>query len=451
MAQDLIFMGAEEQRKKILSLVKEFHNARLAEVAKNAKATKVPVSGKIIDDEDMAMLVDASLDGWFTAGRFADMFESEIAKYMGMKHALLVNSGSSANLVALTALTSRFLGEKRLRKGDEVISTAASFPTTVNPIFQNGLVPVFLDVELETYNIDLSQMEDAMTEKTKAVMVAHTLGNPFDVEKLAKICKERNLFLIEDCCDALGSSVNGKHAGSFGDFATLSFYPAHHITMGEGGAVLTNNDAYKRAAESMRDWGCDCWCKPGCDDTCGMRFKWKLGDLPYGYDHKYVYSNIGYNLKATDMQAALGLSQLRKLPKFIEARKDNFKYYFDFFKKHSKYFILPGKYANSEPSPFGYLIIIREDAPFKRQSLVAHLEANGISTRMLFGGNLTRQPAYKGENFRVVKDLKNSDYLVDNSFWIGVWPGISAQMRGYVTDSIESFLANAVPGKGECL
>ncbi|MFA5105519.1 MAG: lipopolysaccharide biosynthesis protein RfbH [Candidatus Micrarchaeia archaeon] len=433
-------MGSGEIRQEMLEKAKEFHRAKQEEAAKKIKGTKVPVSGKVIDAEDISMLVDAALDGWLTTGRFADEFEASLAKTFGLKHALLVNSGSSANLVAVSALTSRFLGERRLKKGDEVITTSVSFPTTVNPIFQNGLVPVFLDAELETYNIDLSRIEEAITGRTKAVVVAHTLGNPFDVEKLAQICKDHKLFLVEDCCDAFGATVNGKMAGTFGDFATLSFYPAHHITMGEGGAVLTSNDVYKRAAESMRDWGRDCWCKPGCDDTCGRRFKWKLGELPYGYDHKYIYSNIGYNLKATDMQAAIGISQLKKLPGFIQARRANFGYFLEFFRKHSKYFILPKSYPNAEASPFGYLVIIREGAPFTRQEMVAHLEKNGIATRMLFGGNLVRQPAYKGENYRVVGELKNSDMLMNNSFWIGVWPGIDHKMRGYVASTIEEFL-----------
>lgn len=438
--KEMIQMASEEIRREILEKAKQFHNARQQENAKKIKGTKVPVSGKVIDGEDISILVDAALDGWLTAGRFADEFEASLAKTFGLKHAMLVNSGSSANLVAVSALTSRFLGERRLKKGDEVITTSVSFPTTVNPIFQNGLVPVFLDAEIETYNIDLSHIEEAITDRTKAVVVAHTLGNPFDVEKLAKICKDHKLFLVEDCCDAFGATVNGRMAGTFGDFATLSFYPAHHITMGEGGAVMTSNDVYKRAAESMRDWGRDCWCKPGCDDTCGRRFKWKLGELPYGYDHKYIYSNIGYNLKATDMQAAIGITQLKKLPGFIEARVANFNYYLDFFKKHSKHFILPKSYPGAMPSPFGYLVIIREGAPFTRQQMVANLEKNGIATRMLFGGNIVRQPAYKGENYRTVGELKNSDMLMNNSFWIGVWPGIDNKMRGYVASTIEEFL-----------
>ncbi|MCX8198089.1 MAG: lipopolysaccharide biosynthesis protein RfbH [Candidatus Micrarchaeota archaeon] len=433
-------MDSEKKRQEIIKMVKEFYQIKNDELSKNA-AISVPVSGKIIDSDDIAMLVDAALDGWLTAGRFTDLFETKLAEFFGLKYGLMVNSGSSANLIALSAFTSRFLGEKRLKKGEEVITTATSFPTTVNPIFQNSLVPVFLDVELDTYNIDLSCIEEAITDKTRAVMVAHTLGNPFDVERLSKICKEHNLFLIEDCCDAFGATFHDKMVGTFGDFATLSFYPAHHITTGEGGAVLTNNPLYKRAAESMRDWGRDCWCKPGCDNTCGKRFGWKLGNLPYGYDHKYIYSNIGYNLKATDMQAALGLSQLDKIKRFIQIRRENFRYYFRFFQKYSKFFVLPRSYEGANPSPFGYLIIIKEDAPFSRNEFVAFLEKNKIATRMLFGGNIIRQPAYACTEYRIVGDLKNADYLMNNSFWIGVWPGIDENRRKYVGSKIEEFLA----------
>ncbi|MBM3229676.1 lipopolysaccharide biosynthesis protein RfbH [Candidatus Parvarchaeota archaeon] len=433
--------GLGNLRQEILGMVKRFQKQReLEQKSKIASSTRVPVSGKVFDDEDVASLVDASLDFWLTAGRFADAFEAQLAAYMGLKHALMVNSGSSANLVALCALTSKFLGSRRLKKGAEVITTATSFPTTVNPIFQNNMTPVFLDVELDTYNIDLSRIEEAICDKTGAVFVAHTLGNPFDVAKLSDICKKHGLFLIEDCCDALGATANGKMVGTYGDFATLSFYPAHHITTGEGGAVLTGNDVYKRAAESFRDWGRDCWCKPGVDNTCGRRFKWKLGDLPYGYDHKYIYSNIGYNLKATDMQAAVGITQLKKLPGFVKARLENFNFYLEFFKQYEDYFILPRSYPGCKPSPFGYLVNIKADAPFKRGQLVECLESSGIATRMLFGGNITRQPAYKGKKYKAVGGLENADHIMNNAFWIGVYPGIDGNMRQYVASVFEGFL-----------
>ncbi len=429
-------------RQETVQMARKFQRMRSEkEKTKNQAKMKVPNAGKVYDEEEMALLVDSALDFWLTAGRFTDQFETELAEACGLKHAMMVNSGSSANLVALSALTSKFLGSKKLKRGDEVITAAASFPTTINPIFQNCLVPVILDVELETYNIDVSMVEEAITDKTKAVMVAHTLGNPFDVETLAKICKERGLYLVEDCCDAFGSTFNGKKVGTFGDFATLSFYPAHHITTGEGGAVLTNNDLLKRAAESFRDWGRDCWCKTGCDNTCGKRFDWKLGELPRGYDHKFIYSNIGYNLKATDMQAAIGIAQLKKVQGFIKKRKENFKDYYEFFKKHEEYFILPKSYPEADPSHFGYLVNIREGAPFARTALVPYLEEKGISTRMLFGGNIIRQPAYIGENYRVVGELKNADHLMNNAFWVGVYPGITAQMREYVKGAFTEFLS----------
>ncbi len=429
-------------REQVLEKARQFQRLRAAkERAQKPASIRVPNAGKIYDEEEVACLVDSALDFWLTAGRFTDQFEAQLAAACGLKHALMVNSGSSANLVALSALTSRFLGSRRLKKGDEVITTAVSFPTTINPIFQNGLVPVILDAELETYSIDLSRIEETITEKTKAVMVAHTLGNPFDAEKLAKICKERGLFLVEDCCDAFGSTLNGKKVGTYGDFATLSFYPAHHITTGEGGAVLTDSPLLKRAAESFRDWGRDCWCKTGCDNTCGKRFGWKLGDLPLGYDHKFIYSNIGYNLKATDMQAAIGLAQLKKVQGFIWTRKENFWDYYAFFKKHERHFILPKSLPGADPSHFGYLVNIKEGAPFSRTELVPYLEGKGISTRMLFGGNIVRQPAYKGENFRVVGELKNADHLMNNAFWIGIYPGITQDMREYVKAAFTEFLA----------
>jgi len=425
------------KRKRILEDARQFQAARKAtRKAQAGHAMRVQVSGMVYDEEDVASLVDSSLDFWLTSGRYTYLFERELAKLFGLKHAMFCNSGSSANLMALSALTTPFMGKERLRKGDEVIAAAASFPTTVNPIFQNSLTPVFVDAEISTGNIDLAGVEGAITKKTRAVMAAHTLGNPFDAGRLSKICKEHGLFLIEDCCDALGAKLDGKPVGTFGDFATLSFYPAHHITTGEGGAVLTDNDTLKRAAESVRDWGRDCWCKPGVDNTCKKRFGWKMGQLPLGYDHKYIYSSIGYNLKATDMQAAVGTSQLKKLPGFIEARKSNFEFYLRLFGKYGKWFMLPKSLGNAVPSPFGYLVNIAEGAPFARSEMVAHLEKNGIATRMLFGGNLVRQPAYEGEGYRVAGSLKNSDHLMNNAFWIGVWPGITPDMREYVAGKI---------------
>ncbi|MCX6815409.1 MAG: lipopolysaccharide biosynthesis protein RfbH [Candidatus Aenigmarchaeota archaeon] len=433
----------ESLKAEILKKVREYQNTREAESKGfDRKNPKVPVSGKVFDEEDVATLIDSSLDFWLTAGKFTDMFESELAKLFGLRYALMTNSGSSANLIALSALTSKFLGDSKLNDGDEVITAAASFPTTVNPIFQCGLAPVFLDVELDTYNIDTSKIEETITNKTKAIMIAHTLGNPFDVKKITKICQDYNLFLIEDCCDALGSKFNGKMVGTFGDVSTMSFYPAHHITTGEGGAVFTDNPMIKRAAESIRDWGRDCWCKTGCDGTCGKRFDWKLGNLPHGYDHKYIYANVGYNLKATDMQAAIGCSQLKKLSNFIKIRKDNFEFYLKFFRKYNNFFILPKIYDGADMSPFGYLINIHSDAPFKRQELVRYLESKGIATRMLFGGNLTKQPAYMDKKYRVIGGLENTDSLMNNAFWIGVYPGINNEMREYVVEIFADFLEN---------
>lgn len=429
-------------REEILEKARQYQRKREAAPSKfDPEKPKVPVSGKVVGEEELAMLVDASLDMWLTAGRFAEEFESKLAAAVGRKRALFVNSGSSANLVAVAALTSRFLGGRRLKKGDEVIVPAASFPTTVNPILQSGLVPVFVDIELGTCNIDIDAAENAITEKTRAVVAAHALGNPYDAARLAAICKKRGLFLVEDCCDALGATVAGRGVGTFGDIATLSFYPAHHITTGEGGAVLADDPLLSRACESMRDWGRDCWCKPGCDNTCGKRFAWKFPNLPQGYDHKYVYSNVGYNLKATDMQAAVGLAQLERLQGFVEARRENFEFYLKLFTKHKEHFLLPQTLPGAKPSPFGYLVNLREGAPFSRLEMVSHLEKAGIATRMLFGGNMARQPAYEGEGFKVDGELKNSDHVMNSAFWIGVWPGINEQMRQYVAGKVDGFLS----------
>ena len=399
----------------------------------------VPVSGKVIDGADISAVVDSALDAWFTTGRWAKDFERKLARFFGLRSASLVNSGSSANLVALSALTSPKLGDRQLKPGDEVITVAAGFPTTVNPIFQNRLVPVFLDVTLPTYEIDVSRLEEARSEKTKAVMIAHTLGNVFNLEAISEFCKKYNLWLVEDCCDALGSTYKGQKVGTFGDIATVSFYPAHHITMGEGGAVLTNKPALQVLIDSFRDWGRDCWCEPGVDNTCGKRFDWQLGTLPCGYDHKYTYSHVGYNLKATDMQAALGVSQIEKLPHFIERRKANFAYLKNALKPMEEFLMLPQAGENADPSWFGFPIGIREGAPFTRDQLTRELESKKIGTRLLFAGNLLRQPAYEGLEYRVIGEMKNTDYVMNHVFWIGVFPGLTEPMLDYVANTVIDF------------
>jgi CDP-6-deoxy-D-xylo-4-hexulose-3-dehydrase len=398
--------------------------------------SSVPVSGKVFDSEDMRALVDSALDFWLTAGRFADQFEADFARVFGTRYSLLVNSGSSANLLALSCLTSPSLGDRSLKPGDEVITAATGFPTTVNPILQNGLVPVFVDVTLPTYNLDVSRLEQALSPRTRAVMAAHTLGNPFDLGAVTEFARKHDLWLIEDCCDALGATYRGQPVGTFGDLSTCSFYPAHHVTTGEGGAVMTNRPHLKKLAESFRDWGRDCWCAPGKDNTCGKRFGWKLGDLPRGYDHKYTYSEIGYNLKATDMQAAVGLSQLKKLPAFIELRRRNFRYLSESLKPFADRLILPEATAESDPSWFGFAIGVRPEAPFTRDQLVQHLDVRKIGTRLLFGGNLIRQPAYRTANYRVSGTLTNADFVMNNVFWIGVYPGLTERMLEYVVLSI---------------
>lgn len=400
----------------------------------------IPVSGKVLDESDLVNLVDASLDMWLTAGRFSEQFEAEFAKFMGKKFCLAVNSGSSANLVAFSALTSPMAGSKRLKPGDEVITVAAGFPTTVNPIVQNGCIPVFVDVELGTYQLDVSQLELARSPKTKAVMVAHTLGNTFDLTAVRKFCDEHGLWLVEDCCDAVGAKFGDELVGSFGDFATVSFYPAHHITMGEGGAVLTNNPRLKKIAESFRDWGRDCWCPPGKDNTCGKRFEWRLGDLPEGYDHKYVYSHIGYNLKISDMQAAVGLSQLKKLPEFIRRRNENFATLSELLKECERELILPRATSGSTPSWFGFPITIKPNAKVTRKQMVTFLESKKIGTRLLFAGNLVRQPLYKEIEKRIVGDLKNTDVIMNDTFWVGVYPGLEKQHLEYVAATIKEAL-----------
>ena len=396
-----------ELRTQILELVGRLYEEEHAAKAFIPGETLVPVSGRVYDDDDMLHLVDASLDFWLTTGRYAHRFEREFARVVGTRHALLCNSGSSANLLALTALTSPKLGAKRLQPGDEVITVAAGFPTTLNPIILNRLVPVFVDIELETYNVDVAALEEAISPRTRAIFIAHTLGNPFDLKAVTRIAAEHGLWLVEDNCDALGSLYDGKQTGTFGSLATFSFYPAHHITMGEGGCVVTNRPELKVLVESFRDWGRDCWCEPGEDDTCGKRFAWKLGQLPRGYDHKYIFSHIGYNLKVTDMQAAVGVAQLQKLAGFVEARKRNWQRLREGLAPYEDVLILPRATDRSDPSWFGFLITVRESAPFTRDDLVGYLEQRRIQTRLLFGGNLTRQPAYQAIEHRVVGELRN--------------------------------------------
>ncbi len=434
---------ASQLRRQILDLAAQ----HFSETSHSGKfipgVTPIPVSGKVIDGADISAVIDSALDAWFTTGRFAELFERNLARFVGVRSASLVNSGSSANLLALSALTSPKLGDRRLVPGDEVITVAAGFPTTVNPIFQNRLVPVFADVTVPTYEIDASQLEAARSERTKAVFLAHTLGNTFDLDAVCAFTRKYNLWLIEDCCDALGSTYKGRNVGTFGDIATLSFYPAHHITTGEGGAVLTDKPNLQTLIESFRDWGRDCWCEPGKDNTCGKRFEWQLGSLPCGYDHKYTYSHIGYNLKATDMQAALGASQLTKLPHFIARRKENYNHLKKALASFEDSLILPEATPHSDPSWFGFPIGIRENAPFKREDLIRSLEENRIGTRLLFGGNLVRQPAYLGADFRISGSLRNSDFVMNNVFWVGVYPGLTSPMLDFVAERIAEFVSRS--------
>lgn len=432
----------QELRDKILASVVEFYQFKFANRSFTPGQTYVPVSGKVFDEQELTKLVDSSLDFWLTTGRYAAEFEEKFARWMGVKHCLLVNSGSSANLVALSALTSPKLGEKQLKPGDEVITVAAGFPTTVNPIFQNRLVPVFLDVKLPSYDIDVDQLEQALSSKTKAIMIAHTLGNPFNLEAVMAFAEKHDLWVIEDNCDAVGSVYNGKKTGTFGHLATVSFYPAHHMTMGEGGAVLTSDTRLKKIVESFRDWGRDCWCAPGVDNTCNKRYGWQLGTLPFGYDHKYTYTHVGYNLKMTDMQAAVGVAQLEKLPEFVQKRRDNYEFLWQHFADLQDFLTLPQATPNSEPSWFGFPIFVKEDAPFTRNELVQHLETNRIGTRLLFGGNLLRQPLYEGWEYRVVGDLTSADKIMNCVFWIGVFPGLTEEMLSYVVKTIKDFCHN---------
>lgn len=427
-------------RKQIADLVAEFARISLAPQPFLPGATAVPPSGKLLDATELQYMVDASLDGWLTTGRFNAEFERKLASFIGVKHLITVNSGSSANLVAFSTLTSPKLGDRAIRRGDEVIGVAAGFPTTVNPIIQFGAVPVFVDVDPLTHNIDASKIEAAISPKTKAIMLAHSLGNPFNLDVVTAICKKHGLWLVEDCCDALGSTYRGQMVGTFGDIATLSFYPAHHITMGEGGAVFTNNDELKTIAESFRDWGRDCYCQPGKDNTCGKRFCWKLGDLPEGYDHKYTYSHLGYNLKISDMQAACGLAQLAKAPAFIQARKNNFSFLKERLKDCEEFLNLPCATEHSDPSWFGFPITLKPESPVSRLELLNYLDEKKVGTRLLFAGNLTRQPSMIGAHYRVSGDLTNTDNVMNNTFWIGVQPSLTPDMLEFAASRIETYL-----------
>jgi CDP-6-deoxy-D-xylo-4-hexulose-3-dehydrase len=432
--------NSNELRQQILALAQAFYEAEHAGAAFTPGVSEVPVSGRVFDAAELVNLVDASLDFWLTTGRYAEQFEQEFARTMGVRHAMLCNSGSSANLLALSALTSPKLEGRQLQPGDEVITVAAGFPTTVNPIVQNQLVPVFLDIELGTYNVNVEWLEAAISPKTKAIMIAHSLGNPFNLDAVLEVANRHNLWLIEDNCDAVGSLYHGRLTGSFGHLASVSFYPAHHITMGEGGCVLTSRPSLKKIVESFRDWGRDCWCVPGMANTCGKRFDWQLGDLPCGYDHKYIYSHIGYNLKLTDMQAAVGVAQLQKLPHFTQTRQRNWQYLYDGLKPYEEFFLLPQATPGSEPSWFGFLLTVREDAPFGRNELIRYLDERHVATRLLFSGNLTRQPAYQNVPCRVVGDLTNTDIVMNQTFWIGVYPKLTVPMLDYVLNVFADFL-----------
>ena len=427
-------------RNKISTLVKKYSDLEFKKSKFIAGKTTIPPTGKVIGDLELQNMVEASLDGWLTAGRFNNEFEKKLANFIGIKQLITANSGSSANLIAFSTLTSPKLKERAIKPGDEVISVAAGFPTTINPIVQFGAVPVFVDVKIPTYNIDENAIEEAITSKTKAIMIAHTLGNPFNLKAIKSICEKYNLWLIEDSCDALGSTYENQMVGTFGDLATLSFYPAHHITMGEGGAVFTNSIKLKMIAQSYRDWGRDCFCEPGMENTCGKRYDWKLGDLPRGYDHKYIYSHAGYNMKITDMQAACGLAQLSRVKDFIKSRKNNFKYIYNNLKSHEDFLILPRATENSDPSWFGFPITLRDNLLITRTDLLRHLDKKKIGTRLLFSGNVTKQPYMLNKKFRVVGNLKNTTNIMNNTFWIGLYPGLTHQQLDFVTDQIKKFV-----------
>lgn len=431
---------ASELRAKILDLVAEYHDAAFPPTPFIPGETAVPVSGKVFDATDIQHLVDSSLDFWLTTGRFAEEFEERFAEVMGVRHALLCNSGSSANLLAISALTSPRLGQARLKPGDEVITVAAGFPTTVNPIVQNRLTPVFVDAELGTYDVNVERLAEAIGPRTRAIAMAHTLGNPFDLGAVTKLVEEHDLWLMEDTCDAVGATYAGRPVGSFGDVSTASFYPAHQITTGEGGAVMCQRRAVRRVIESFRDWGRDCWCPPGIDNTCGKRFGWDLGDLPHGYDHKYIYSHVGYNLKMTDMQAAVGVAQLYKLDDFVRTRRENFAYLHDGLTDLEEHLVLPQATSTSQPSWFGFAITVRPEAPFERLELVRALEDVGIGTRLLFGGNLLCQPAYKGVDVRIVGPLDVANLITTNTLWFGVYPGLGQPQLDHILQTVHDFV-----------
>jgi CDP-6-deoxy-D-xylo-4-hexulose-3-dehydrase len=441
----IVFVSTE-LRNKIIELARQYHSENTAP-AFVAGETYIPPSGKVLDADDCGTLIDSALDMWLTAGRYADEFETSLAKKFGKKLSKLTVSGSAANLLAFTTLTSWKLRERRIMPGSEVITVAAGFPTTVAPIIQNGCIPVFVDIDLETHNVNVQAIRDAITDKTRAIMIAHSLGNPFDAVAIAKICEDHDLYLIEDCCDAFGATIGGRGVGTFGDIATLSFYPAHHITMGEGGAVLMDKMNLARICESYRDWGRDCYCKPGQDNTCNKRFDWQLGDLPAGFDHKYTYSHIGYNLKVSDMQAALGVSQLKKLDQFIDKRRENFDLLTQGLKSLGldNYYHLPEATPGTEPSWFGFLLTIREDVKISRRDLTARLEELKVGTRLLFGGNLTKQPAFMHADFRVSGSLAVTDLVMENSFWVGVWPGIGPAHVDYMVNTLAKVTKELLP------
>jgi CDP-6-deoxy-D-xylo-4-hexulose-3-dehydrase len=434
---------AEALRAQIRALVGEYHAAAFTPGPFVPGETPVPVSGRVFGANEVQHLVDAGLDFWLTTGRFATQFERAFARVMGARHAMLVNSGSSANLCAVSALTSPMLDGRELKEGDEVITVAAGFPTTVNPIFQNRLVPVFVDVELPGYGIDVTLLETALSSRTRAIVVAHTLGNPYDVGAVAAFAAKHGLFLVEDCCDAVGATFDGKSVGTFGDLATVSFYPAHHITMGEGGCVLAHKPVFKRIVESFRDWGRDCWCDPGKENTCGKRFDWQLGDLPYGYDHKYTYTHVGYNLKLTDMQASVGVAQLERLDAFVAARRANYAYLRERLVGVEDVLEFAAVHPKANPSWFGFPMRVRDEAPFDRNALVAFLEGRKIATRLLFGGNLVRQPAYRGLRFRTVGDLAHTEQIMRGTLWVGTYPGLTTEMLDWIVQSVRDFCDGA--------
>ena len=432
--------NSAEIRNKIMELISQYAEDVHSKKPFIPGKSSIPVSGRVFGGKEIQMLVSSSLDFWLTTGRFNEEFEKRLGKFLGVKFVITTNSGSSANLLALSSLTSEQLGEKSLKPGDEVITVAAGFPTTVNPILQNNLIPIFIDVQIPSYVIDENLIEENITKKTKAIMIAHTLGNAFNIKKITDIARKHNLWLIEDCCDALGTTYDEKFVGTFGDLSTLSFYPAHHITMGEGGAVLTNNPQLKRIVESFRDWGRDCYCATGKSNTCGKRFEWKLGDLPFGYDHKYTYSHVGYNLKITDMQAAIGLAQLDRLPEFIKIRKENFELLYSGLSSFEKFLILPSSSENCKPSWFGFPITVKDNIPFSKESLVNYLTSKLVDTRPIFAGNLIKQPYFKNKTFRTSKTLSNTDKIMNQSFWIGVFPGLSKDMLEYTIKQFETFI-----------